>query len=199
MNIWRGMARQYSVAIRVLLVFTVVCGVVYPVAITAIALVLPAQANGSLLSVDGRVVGSSLIGQSFTDTAATSGWFQSRPSAVDYDGRNSGGSNLAEDSTALATSIAERRAAVSAADGVAARDVPPDALTTSASGLDPQISPEYARLQVKRVAASRGLKESDVASLVESFVQGRGLGFLGEPTVNVLELNIALDRLARHD
>ncbi|HUG49375.1 MAG TPA: potassium-transporting ATPase subunit KdpC [Terrimesophilobacter sp.] len=198
MNIWRGMARQYSVAIRVLLVFTVVCGVVYPLAITGVALVLPAQANGSLLSVGGRVVGSSLIGQSFAGTA-TSGWFQSRPSAVDYDGRNSGGSNLAEHSTSLATSLAERRAAVSAADGVAARDVPPDALTASASGLDPQISPEYARLQVNRVAASRGLKESDVTSLVESFVQGRGLGFLGEPTVNVLELNIALDRLARHD
>jgi potassium-transporting ATPase KdpC subunit len=197
MNIWRGMARQYSVAIRVLLVFTVVCGVVYPLAVTGIALVLPAQANGSLLSVGGKVVGSSLIGQRFPDTA-TPGWFQSRPSAVDYDGRNSGGSNLAEDGRALAASLAERRAAVSAADGVAARDVPPDAFTASASGLDPHISPEYARLQVKRVAASRGLKESDVASLVESFVQGRGLGLLGEPTVNVLGLNIALDRLSRH-
>ena len=197
MNPQRGMARQYWVAIRVLLIFTVALGLVYPLVITGVGLLVPAQANGSVVFVDGRPVGSSLIGQSFTDEngEALPSWFQSRPSAVGYDASRSGGSNLGPENEALEATIEDRRAALSTLYGVEARAIPPGALTASGSGLDPQISPEYARLQVKRVAAARGLKESDVASLVESFVQERTLGFLGERTVNVLELNIALARM----
>jgi potassium-transporting ATPase KdpC subunit len=162
---------------------------------------VPAQANGSQVLVDGKPVGSSRIGQSFTDDdgAALPGWFQSRPSAFEYDGAHSGGSNLGPENDSLVAAINDRRGAIAAFNDVDARAIPPDALTASASGLDPHISPEYARLQVKRVAAFRGLKEPDVTSLVDSFVQERTLGFLGERTVNVLELNIALDRMDAND
>lgn len=195
----RGILRQYWVALRVLLIATLVLGIAYPLVITAIGRAMPAQADGSLISVDGKVVGSSLIGQSFTDKdgAALPEWFQSRPSAAGdgYDGTSSSGSNQGTGSTTLLKAIAERKAAIAALDGVAASSIPVDALTASASGLDPQISPDYAREQVARVAAARGLKESDVAALVESMVRGRELGYLGDPTVNVLELNIALAKL----
>ena len=187
--------RQYWVALKVLLVFTVVLGIIYPAVITGIAVLAPAQANGSLVSVKGKTVGSSLIGQSFTDTKGTAlpQWFQSRPSAVNYDGGASGGSNQGTESSALVKAIHERQAALHANDGVLR--APADAVTASASGLDPHISPDYAREQVARVAAARGLKELDVAMLVNSMVQPRMLGYLGDPTVNVLELNIALTRL----
>ncbi|MCU1514521.1 MAG: Potassium transporter KtrA [Microbacteriaceae bacterium] len=199
MSTSHGTLRQYWVALRVLLVATVVLGLAYPLAITLVARTMPAMADGSLLSVDGAIVGSSLIGQQFTgkDGTALPQWFQSRPSSAGdgYDGASSSGSNQGTESAALLKAIEQRRATIAALDGVEPSSVPADALTASASGLDSQISPDYARQQVARVAAARGLEESDVAALVDSMVRGRELGYLGEPTVNVLELNIAVAKL----
>ncbi|WP_395244543.1 potassium-transporting ATPase subunit KdpC [Agromyces sp. MMS24-K17] len=194
----RQAARTHWVALRAMLVLTLVLGVAYTAVVTGIGqLALPAQANGSIVrNADGDAVGSALIGQSFTDPdgAALPEWFQSRPSAAGdgYDAGASGGSNLGPENPDLVAAIAERQAAVAEADGVEAADVPADAVTASGSGLDPHISPEYARQQVARVAAARGLDEADVLALVEAHVQGRDLGYLGEPTVNVLQLNLAL-------
>ena len=188
--------RQTWTAVRALLILTCVLGIGYPAAVLAIGQVaLPAQANGSLLEVDGEVVGSALIGQSFTDAdgATLPEWFQSRPSATGYDGGASSGSNYGPGNADLVAAVEDRRAAFADLDG--AGDPPADALTASASGLDPHISPEYARLQVPRIAEARGLPESEVRDLVESMIQGRDLGYLGEPTVNVLELNVALSAL----
>jgi K+-transporting ATPase ATPase C chain len=202
MSTSRGTLRQYWVAIRILAVFTLVLGVLYPLAVTGIAqTAFAARANGSLVEVDGETVGSSLIGQSFADAdgAALPEWFQSRPSAAGYDGRGSSGSNQGPESADLVAAIEERRAAVADLEGVDPAAVPVDALTASASGLDPAISPAYARLQVARVAAERGLDESAVAALVESKIQGGDLGYLSEPTVNVLELNAALAELDADD
>ncbi|GAA1838808.1 potassium-transporting ATPase subunit KdpC [Agromyces salentinus] len=197
----RSTARTHWVALRAMLVLTLLLGIGYTFAVTAIGqLALPAQANGSLLrSTDGEVVGSRLIGQSFTDAAGEPlpEWFQSRPSAAGdgYDGGASSGSNLGPENTDLVTAIAERKARAAELDGVEEADVPADAVTASASGLDPHISPEYARQQVDRVAAARGLDEAEVAALVESRIQARDLGYLGEPTVDVLQLNLALAEL----
>ena len=178
--------RQTWTAIRALLILTVVLGVIYPLAITLVGQVaLPNQANGSLLRQGDEVIGSSLIGQSFADAdgAALPEWFQSRPSATEYDASASSGSNYGPENPDLV-------AAIEARDGDT-----PDALTASASGLDPHISPENALVQVQRVADARGLDEASVQSLVESMIQGRDLGFLGEPRVNVLELNARLAEL----
>ncbi|MES2094788.1 MAG: potassium-transporting ATPase subunit KdpC [Actinomycetota bacterium] len=199
MNHLRGTSRQYWVALRAMLIFTIVLGIIYPLVITAIGLVVPTRANGSLVSVDGTPVGSSLIGQSFTDRKgnALPQWFQSRPSAAGdgYDGGASGGTNQGTESETLAQAITERKAAIAKSDGVDPASIPADALTASASGLDPHISPAYARQQVARVAAARSLSEAQVTKLVDSAVTGRLLGYIGEPTVNVLELNIALAKL----
>jgi K+-transporting ATPase ATPase C chain len=198
MSSTRTTMRTHWVALRALLVLTAVLGLAYPLAMTLIAQVaLPAQANGSLVrDADGDVVGSTLIGQSFTDAAGEPlpEWFQSRPSAAGdgYDGGASSGSNLGPENEDLIAAIEERRAAVAALEGVAEPDVPADAVTASASGLDPHISPEYALLQVDRVAEARELDEADVRALVEDHVQAPDLGFLGSPTVNVLSLNLAL-------
>jgi K+-transporting ATPase ATPase C chain len=194
----RGLARPYWVALRYLIVATVVLGIAYPVAVLGLGqLALPAQANGSVVTVDGEPVGSSLIGQSFTDDDgdALPEWFQSRPSAAGYDGGASVGSNYGPENPDFIAEIEARRAAIEESDGVAEGDIPVDALTTSGSGLDPHISPEYAYDQVARVADARGLDQTAVRSLVDSFVQGRDLGYLGEPTVNVLQLNVALSQL----
>jgi len=193
----RQSLRTAGVAVRAMAVLTVVLGVGYTAVVTGIGqLALPAQADGSLVSADGQVVGSSLIGQSFQDSdgAALPEWFQSRPSAAGdgYDGTSSSGSNLGPESDDLVSSIEDRKAAIAESDGVDPATIPADALTASASGLDPHISPEYAREQVARVADARGIPEQEVARLVDQHVQGRDLGYLGEPTVNVLELNIAL-------
>ncbi|OUE23526.1 potassium-transporting ATPase subunit KdpC [Clavibacter michiganensis] len=193
----RQSLRTAGVAVRAMAVLTVVLGVGYTAVVTGIGqLALPAQADGSLVSADGQVVGSSLIGQSFQDSdgAALPEWFQSRPSAAGdgYDASASTGSNLGPENADLVAAIEERKAAIAASDGVDPAAIPADALTASASGLDPHISPEYARLQVARVASARGIPEQEVARLVDEHVQGRDLGYLGEPTVNVLELNIAL-------
>lgn len=196
----RGSARQYLVALRALLVLTVALGIAYPLAITAVAqLAIPAQANGSLITLHGRVVGSAIIGQSFNtaDGTAAPGWFQPRPSAAGdgYDALASGGSNLAPNNPELSALENRRASAIEKADGVSREQIPVDALTASASGLDPHISPAYALLQVHRIAVARGVDDAQVRRLVTAKIQGRDLGYLGEPTVNVLELNIALARL----
>ena len=192
--------RQYWVAVRAMLVFTVVLGLAYPLAVTLIGQVaLPAQANGSLVRSSGEIVGSGLIGQSFTDAdgAIRPEWFQSRPSAAGagYDGAASSGSNWGPENADLIQAITDRQAAISKLDDVPVAEIPADAVTASASGLDPQISPAYARLQVERVAAARDLPEADVRALVDAAEQAPDLGYLGEPTVNVLNLNIALAQL----
>lgn len=191
---------QTWTALRALLVMTVIVGLGYPLVVLGLGqLALPAQANGSLVTVDGDVVGSSLLGQSFSDADGTPlpEWFQPRPSAAGsgYDGGASGGSNYGPENADLIAAIEERRAQVAEFNGVDPADVPADALTASASGLDPHISPEYALLQVARVAEARGLDEQALHALVQAHTQGRDLGYLGEPTVNVLELNAALAQL----
>ncbi|MCZ2810122.1 potassium-transporting ATPase subunit KdpC [Modestobacter sp. VKM Ac-2979] len=189
--------RQLLAAVRALLVATVVLGLAYPLLMTGVAQVIaPARADGALVSVDGSVVGSSLIGQSFTDENGDPlpEYFQTRPSASDYDGAASGGSNLGSNSEELIAAVGERRAAVAAFNGVAESEVPADAVTASGSGLDPDISPEYAALQVRRVAEARGVPVDDVQALVDKHTDGRDLGFIGAPHVRVLELNLALDQ-----
>lgn len=192
--------RQLWVAVRALIVLTVVLGIVYPLAMTGIGqLVLPRQANGSILTVDGTPVGSALIGQSFieADGKPLSQYFQPRPSAAGdgYDAAASSGSNWGPENPDLIAAIKERRSQISGFDAVTGIDIPADALTASSSGLDPHISPAYALLQVSRVAAERNIPESEVEKLVQSKIQNRDLGYLGEPTVNVLQLNIMLDAL----
>lgn len=193
----RTATRRYGVAFRAMLVFTAVLGLAYPLTITLIGqLALPAQANGSLVTAETETAGSTLIGQSFTDEEGTPlpEWFQPRPSAAGdgYDAAASSGSNWGPENPDLIQAITERTKAIETSDGARAEQIPADALTASASGLDPHISPAYARLQVSRVAQERGLPEAFVRALVESNIQGRDLGYLGDPTVNVLELNIAL-------
>jgi potassium-transporting ATPase KdpC subunit len=194
----RQTARTHWVAIRAMLILTLVLGVAYTLVVTAVGQVAsPAQANGSVVrDADGDVVGSALIGQSFTDAAGDPlpEWFQPRPSAAGdgYDAGASSGSNLGPENADLIAAIEERTTQVAGFDGVAESDVPVDAVTASGSGLDPHISPEYALQQVARVAEARGLDAAAVRALVESHIQPRDLGYLGEPTVNVLELNLAL-------
>ena len=197
----RSAGRTLWVAVRAMLAFTVLLGLGYPLLITGIGqLAFPWQANGSVVrDADGAVVGSALVGQSFLDAAGDPlpEYFQPRPSAAGdgYDGAASSGSNWGPENADLIAAIQERRAQVAEFNGVAPEDVPADAVTASASGLDPHISPAYARIQIARVAAARGLPTSEVAELVESSIQVPDLGFLGDPTVNVLTLNLALDRL----
>lgn len=196
--------RQHLAALRALLVFTVLLGIVYPLIVAAIGLgVFPDQANGSLVQVNGATVGSSLLGQPFVDAKGNPlpQWFQPRPSAAaDPSNKNdpgynplfSGASNLGPTNDALIKNITAARATVAAFDGVPPQDVPPDAVTASGSGLDPDISPAYAAEQINRVAGARHLPTTTVAALVAAHTQGRTLGFLGEPRVNVVELNLAL-------
>ncbi len=185
--------RQVAPALRMLVVMTVLLGLLYPALVFAIGRVMPARTDGSLVAVDGTVVGSSLLAQGFD----TPEYFWPRPSVGGYDPLATGGSNLGPNNTDLVQVIEERRAAVAAANDVPLDEVPADAVTASASGLDPHISPEYAALQLARVAGARGLGRDVVADLVADHTQGRALGFLGQPGVNVLELNLALDELGR--
>lgn len=191
----RSTLRTTGVAVRAMIVLTLVLGVAYALVVTGMGqLLLPFQANGSPLADD---KGGSLIGQSFTDAdgEALPQYFQSRPSAAGdgYDGTSSSGSNLGPENADLVAAIEERRAAIAQREGVSEDAVPADAVTASASGLDPHISVDYALLQVPRVAAERGLPEQEVRDLVESRIQGRDLGFLGEERINVAEINLALD------
>ena len=199
-TITRTTVRTTGVALRAMLVFTLALGVGYTLLVTGIGqLALPWQANGSIVTTGGEPVGSALIGQSFTDADgdALPEYFQSRPSAAGdgYDGGASSGSNLGPENPDLIAAIEERRAAIAELEGVDVSEVPADAVTASASGLDPHISPAYAQLQVARVADARGLDEADVRRLVDAHLQQRDLGYLGEARVNVLELNLALDAL----
>lgn len=194
--------RRYLVALRVLLIATVITGIAYPLLILAVGqIAFHGQANGSLVSSGGKVVGSSLIGQSYATTkaAAIAKWFQTRPSAYPddpYDGAASAAGNLGPNNADLLSTVEARRAQVAKENGVPVADVPADALTASGSGLEPFISPAYAALQVDRVAKANGLSAAQVRALVAAHTEGRTLGFIGEPRVNVVTLNIALAKLA---
>jgi K+-transporting ATPase ATPase C chain len=185
---------QWKPALLMLGALTVLTGLVYPLAFTGFAqLVFPRQADGSLLDEDGRVVGSRLIGQPFTSP----GFFWSRPSATGpqpYNAAVSSGSNLGPSNEDLRAAVEERVRALQSADAGGGGPVPVDVVTASGSGLDPHISPAAALYQVPRVARARGVPEEVLRDLVRAHTQGRQLGFLGEPAVNVLELNLALER-----
>lgn len=186
--------RQGWVGLRLLMVMTALLGIVYPLALFGVGRVVSGTSDGSYVTdPSGAVVGSALIGQPFDGDA----WFWPRPSAAGegYDALSSGGSNLAADNPDLVAAVGERQSAAASANGTTPDDVPADAVTASGSGLDPDISPEYARLQVARVAAARGLAPATVAALVDEQSKGRLLGFIGEPRVNVLLLNLALENL----
>lgn len=190
----RPFVKQLLPAVLMVALFTVGLGVVYPLAVTGIAQVtMSDRADGSLVERDGTVVGSSLIGQSFTAPE----YFHPRPSAAGadgYDAMASGGSNLGPSSADLIATVGDRVAAYRAENGLADdTPVPADAVTTSGSGLDPHISIANARLQMRRVADERGLSVDRVEELVDANTDGRALGFLGQPGVNVLGLNLALD------
>ncbi|GAA3528269.1 potassium-transporting ATPase subunit C [Aeromicrobium panaciterrae] len=184
--------RQCVVGLKVLVVMTVLLGVAYPAAVWGVGQVaFHDKSNGQLIDRDSKDVGSSLIGQDFPVDDPM--WFHGRPSATEYDGLASAASNLGPSNPDLLKAIKERQAAIAEAEGVAVSDVPADAVTASGSGLDPYISPEYAELQVARVARERGLSVETVRRLVDDHTYGRQLGFLGEPKVHVLELNLALE------
>lgn len=195
--------RTGLVAARAMVAFTLILGVAYPLATTGAAqLLLAPQANGSLITgPGGAVVGSSLIGQSFTDAAGRPlpEYFQPRPSIAGdgYDAAASGGSNAGPENPQLAEAIAARRAQVAAFNGVPEASVPPDAVTAGGSGLDPHISPAYAALQVRRVALARSMPEAEIRAMVEQSTQGRDEGLLGEPRVNVVVLNNLLQQSQR--
>jgi potassium-transporting ATPase KdpC subunit len=202
-----SLLRQHIAALRAVLVFTVLLGIVYPVVMWGIAQAgFKNQADGSLVSYKGQVVGSSLLCQEFVDAKGNPlpQYFQPRPSNAssssvknDYgcDAEFSGAANLGPNNSTLLTTVKQLQQQISKFDNVPVAQIPPDAVTSSGSGLDPDISPAYAAIQVARVAAARHLPASEVQSLVSQNTEGRDLGFLGEPRVNVLTLNIALDEL----
>lgn len=194
------LTRQSAAGLRLLLALTVLLGLVYPALVLGVGQLVPGRAGGSMIAVDGRPAGSSLIGQQFgtdDDPASQLPWFQPRPSAAGdgYDPQASGASNLGPDNPDLVASIQERRTATAAREGVDPAAVPADALTASGSGLDPDVSPAYAQIQVARVARERGLPVEQVEQLVAESTRGRDLGFIGEPTVDVVTLNADLARL----
>ncbi|GAA3671000.1 K(+)-transporting ATPase subunit C [Microbacterium marinilacus] len=197
----RSGGRTFWVATRTLLMFTVVLGIGYTLLITGIGqLVFPSQANGAALADEnGDVVGSSLIGQSFTDEEGDPlpEYFQSRPSAAGdgYDGTSSSGTNQGPENEDLIAAIAERKTQIAEFNGVSEADVPADAVTASSSGLDPHISTAYAQIQVQRVAEERGLPQDEIEDLVAEWTKGPDLGYVGERVVNVVQLNLALDEL----
>jgi K+-transporting ATPase ATPase C chain len=186
------MKKNFMIALWFTLVTTVMFGVLYPLAVTGLAqLLFPSRANGQLLERNGKLVGSRIIGQSFTEP----GYFHSRPSSAGtgYDPTSSSGSNLAPTNKLLIQRVrTDVQKVQSENPGV---PVPVDLVTASGSGLDPDISPAAAEFQITRVAHSRGMKQDEVRSLVRKYTRDRDLGFLGEPRVNVLELNLELDAL----
>ena len=207
MNRLPSLVRQHLAALRALLIFTVFLGLVYPAVMAGVGqLAFHHQANGSLMSYHGRVVGSGLLCQEFVDAKGDPlpQYFQPRPSdavnatdKTDYgcDPGFSAASNLGPNNPVEVQLVQQRQKAIAAFDHVAVSQIPPDAVTASASGLDPDISPQNAAIQVSRVASARHLPVASVRALVARYTQGRTIGILGEPTVNVLELNIALDQL----
>ena len=208
MNRLPVIVRQHIAGFRILLVFTVICGFVYPLVMLGISQVaFHNQANGSMVSYNGRVVGSSLLCQEFADAKGNPlpKYFQPRPSnAVDATSKTdygcnplfSAASNLGPNNPDEIQLIKQRQKAIAAFDHVPVAAIPADAVTASGSGLDPGITPQNAAIQVNRVAEARNLPVSEVKALVDKYTQGRTLGFLGEPTVNVLTLNIKLDELS---
>jgi K+-transporting ATPase ATPase C chain len=186
---------QLKISIRTTIVLTVLTGLVYPLVLTGISQALfPKQANGSLILKDGKPAGSSLIGQPFDDPK----YFWSRLSATTpqpYNASNSGGSNLGPTNPALIQEIQARIDALRKADPGNLDPMPVDLVTSSASGLDPHISPAAAYYQLERVARARNVPEGKISGLIQANTQGRFLGILGEPAVNVLELNLALDAI----
>jgi potassium-transporting ATPase KdpC subunit len=208
MNRLPSIVRQHIAALRLLLVFTVLTGIIYPVFMWGVAQgAFHNQANGSLVSYHGRIVGSSLLCQEFVDAKGNPlpQYFQPRPSAAinpeanpkhDFgcDPTYSAASNYGPDNPALVTLIKQRQKQIAAFDHVKISQIPADAVTASGSGLDPDISPANAAIQVNRVAAARHVSPATVRALVSQYTTGRTLGFLGEPTVNVLLLNRALDQ-----
>lgn len=187
------MLSEIKPAIMITLILTVICGLIYPFAITGIAqVVFPRQANGSLTMMNGQAIGSDLIGQNF----ASPKYFHPRPSAAGdkgYDGMASGGSNLAPTNPALDKRLAESAAAFRKENPGYTGSIPADAITASGSGLDPHISPATALAQCERIAQARNVPVERIRGLVEAHTEGRQLGFLGEARVNVLLLNLALD------
>jgi potassium-transporting ATPase KdpC subunit len=206
MNRLPGWLRQHLVALRGLLVFTAIVGIAYPVVMWGVAQVaFHHQANGSLVSYHGRTVGSALLCQEFTDAKGNPlpQYFQPRPSSAvnaedktDYgcDPGFSAASNLGPNNPDLVKAVKQRQQQIAAFDHVKISQIPADAVTASGSGLDPDISPQDAAIQVSRVAAARHVSPAAIQALVAQHTQGRALGFLGEPRVNVLTLNIALDQ-----
>jgi potassium-transporting ATPase KdpC subunit len=206
MNRLPSSIRQYLAAFRLLLAFTVICGIAYPVVMWGVAqAAFKNQADGSLVTYKGQVVGSSLLCQEFVNAKGDPlpQYFQPRPSsatsgdATDYgcDPGFSAAANLGPNNPTLVTDVKQLQQQISAFDHVPVSEIPPDAVTSSGSGLDPDISPQNAAIQIDRVAAARHLPVSEVQSLVGKFTQGRNIGILGEPRVDVLTLNIALDNL----
>ena len=186
------MFRQLAPAFRLTLLFTILTGLIYPGVVTGLCQVLfPSQANGSLIEKDGRIVGSHLIGQNFTRPE----YFHPRPSAAGsgYDASSSSGSNLGPTSRKLFDRVKASAEKFRAENPEFSGPIPADMLTASGSGLDPHISPASADAQVSRVAKARGTDPAQIRQLIAEFTAGRALGFLGEPGVNVLELNFALD------
>jgi potassium-transporting ATPase KdpC subunit len=206
MNRLPNIVRQHIAGLRLLLIFTVLTGIIYPVFMTGVAQVFfRNQANGSLVSYHGRVVGSSLLCQEFVYANGNPmpQYFQPRPSDAvvsgvknDYgcDPLYSSASNLGPNNPTLVQQIKQRQEQIAKFDHVKISQIPPDAVTTSGSGLDPDISPQNADIQVDRVAAARHVSPAQIMALVNQYTQGRTLGFLGEPRVDVLNLNIALDQ-----
>jgi len=205
MNRLPNIVRQHVAGLRLLLVFTVLTGIIYPVFMWGIAQVaFGSQANGSMVSYHGRVVGSSLLCQEFVNAKGDPlpQYFQPRPSDAvvagdknDYgcDPLYSSASNLGPNNPTLVQQIKQRQEQIARFDHVKISQIPPDAVTASGSGLDPDISPQNADIQVDRVAAARHVSPAAIMALVKQYTQGRTLGFLGEPRVDVLNLNIALD------
>ncbi|HTP42410.1 MAG TPA: potassium-transporting ATPase subunit KdpC [Nitrospiria bacterium] len=189
------MMTHLRAAILSLIILTIITGLLYPLAVTGVAqLLFPRQANGTLIVQNGQAVGSELIGQPFDDPK----YFWGRLSATSpypYNGASSSGSNLGPTNDALSKAVKDRVDALHAADPDNTSPAPVDLVTASGSGLDPHISPAAADYQVHRVAKIRGLDETKIRALVEAHTEGRQFGFLGEPRVNVLELNLALDGL----
>jgi K+-transporting ATPase ATPase C chain len=207
MNRLPSLLRQHIAAFRMLLAFTVLCGIVYPVVMWGVAqAAFKNQADGSPVSYNGKVVGSSLLCQEFVDAKGNPlpQYFQPRPSNADSstvkndygcDPGFSGAANLGPNNPTLLKTVKQLQQQIAAFDHVSVSQIPPDAVTSSGSGLDPDISPQYAAIQVNLVAATRHLPVATVQGLVSKYTQGRTLGFLGEPRVNVLNLNLALDEL----
>ncbi|MGH3253326.1 MAG: potassium-transporting ATPase subunit KdpC [Trebonia sp.] len=209
MNRLPSLLRQHIAAFRMLLAFTVLCGIIYPVVMWGVAqAAFKNQADGSLVTSNGKVVGSSLLCQEFVDAKGNPlpRYFQPRPSnaansadKTDYgcDPGFSGAANLGPNNSTLVTTVKQLQRQIAAFDHVPVSKIPPDAVTSSGSGLDPDISPQYADIQVARIAGARHLPVATVRSLVDKYTQGRALGFLGEPRVDVLTLNIALDAMPK--